>query len=195
MIWIEKHIELLIEIIAVILGVFYVVLAAKNNKWCWVFGIFSSAISIVLFVLFAKLYAEAFLYFFYVIAGIYGWIIWNNNTNQHQVYQHTLKKHLFIIIIGTLLSIGLYLIISFFFADAQKPLIDAFTTAFSFIATYLTAKKWIENWLYWIIIDLITIYLYFSRGLEIYALLMLLYAIIAAYGYLKWKKLSIIKMG
>ena len=73
--WISNHIALLLEIIAVIFGVFYVFLAAKNNNWCWVFGILGSAISIVLFLLYAKLYAEAILYFFYVLAGFYGWII------------------------------------------------------------------------------------------------------------------------
>lgn len=191
--WIFNHIALLLEISAVILGIFYIFLAAKNNSWCWIFGILGSAISIYLFIYFAKLYAEAFLYFFYVLAGFYGWITWQNQKSHTEVYQHTLKKHFLIFIIGTLLSVGLYFTLAYFFEAAQKPLIDSFTTVFSFIATYLTAKKWIENWLYWIVIDLVTTYLYFSRGLEIYALLMFTYSFIAVYGYLQWKKLIIIK--
>ncbi|MBW6482592.1 MAG: nicotinamide riboside transporter PnuC [Vicingaceae bacterium] len=192
--WISNHIALLLEIIAVIFGVFYVFLAAKNNNWCWIFGILGSALSIVLFLFYAKLYAEVVLYFFYVMAGFYGWMNWKNQKKHNQVYQHTFQKHIFILAIGSLLSISLYFIISYFFDAAQKPLIDSFTTIFSFIATYLTAKKWIENWLYWIIIDLVSTYLYFSRGLEIYALLMFSYSFIAIYGYVQWKKLSIIKM-
>jgi len=192
--WISNHIALLLEIIAVIFGVFYVFLAAKNNNWCWVFGILGSAISIVLFLLYAKLYAEAILYFFYVLAGFYGWMNWKNQKKHKQVYQHTFQKHIFILVIGSLLSFGLYFIISYFFDAAQKPLIDSFTTVFSFIATYLTAKKWIENWIYWIIIDLVSTYLYFSRGLEIYALLMFSYSFIAIYGYLQWKKLELKKV-
>ena len=192
--WISNHIALLLEIIAVIFGVFYVFLAAKNNNWCWIFGILGSAISIVLFLLYAKLYAEAVLYFFYVLAGFYGWMNWKNQKKHNQVYQHTFQKHIFILVIGSLLSFGLYFIISYFFDAAQKPLIDSFTTVFSFIATYLTAKKWIENWIYWIIIDLVSTYLYFSRGLEIYALLMFSYSFIAIYGYLQWKKLELKKI-
>ena len=128
---------------------------------------------------------------FYVVAGIYGWITWKNQKQQNEVYQHTLLSHLYIIITGVLLSVGLYFVLSTFFNEAQKPLIDSFTTIFSFIATYLTAKKWIENWIYWIVIDLITTYLYFSRALEIYALLMFFYSFIAIYGYFQWKKIYI----
>lgn len=189
--WISDHIELLLEIIAVIFGVIYVFLAAKNNNWCWIFGILGSAISIVLFVVYAKLYAEAILYFFYVLAGIYGWLSWKKQTDTQVVYQHGWKQHLVIIAIGIVLSFALYLSITYFFTDAEKPLVDAFTTIFSFIATYLTAKKWLENWVYWIVIDFVSTFLYYSRGLEIYALLMFAYTFIAIYGYLQWKKLKV----
>ena len=189
--WISNHIELLLEIIAVIFGVIYVFLAAKNNNWCWIFGILGSAISIVLFVVYAKLYAEAMLYFFYVLAGIYGWLSWKKQADTQVVYQHGWKKHAMVIAAGIMLSFGLYYTITYFFTDAEKPLIDAFTTVFSFIATYLTAKKWLENWIYWIVIDFASTFLYYSRGLEIYALLMFAYTFMAIYGYLQWKKLNV----
>ncbi|MCC7332138.1 MAG: nicotinamide mononucleotide transporter [Flavobacteriales bacterium] len=183
---------ILIEIIAVLFGVVYVVLAAKNNNFCWIFGIIGSAISIYLFIVYAKLYAEALLYFYYVIAGIYGWIIWKKQKVSDEVYQHSFYKHIVIVTIGTLLSFALYKMVTYFFVDAQRPLIDSFTTIFSFIATYLTAKKWIENWLYWVVIDLVSTFLYFSRGLEIYALLMVANTLIALYGYFSWKKLKVV---
>lgn len=189
--WISNHIELLLEIIAVTFGVFYVVLAAKNNKWCWFYGVLGSALSIVLFIAYAKLYAEAILYFYYVLAGIYGWFVWGKQQNTNTVYQSSWKKHALIIGIGSILSVGLFYIIASLFTEAQKPLIDSFTTIFSFIATYLTAKKRIENWWYWVVINLVSIFLYYSRGLEIYALLMLLNMLIAFYGYQQWKKFNI----
>lgn len=191
--WIYNNIAFLLEISAVFFGVFYIFLAVKNNNWCWLFGILGSAISIVLFLFYAKLYAEAVLYFFYVVAGVYGWVTWKNQKQHNEVYQHALISHFYIITIGALLSVGLYFVLATFFNDSQKPLIDSFTTIFSFIATYLTAKKWIENWIYWIVIDLITTYLYFSRGLELYALLMFAYTFIAIYGYFQWKKIPIQK--
>jgi nicotinamide mononucleotide transporter len=192
--WVFNNIALLLEIAAVILGIIYVVLAAKNKISCWIFGILGSLLSIALFVIYAKLYAEAVLYVFYVLAGIYGWINWSNQKNETEVYQRKLTTHLFIIGIGIVLSVGLYYVLTLFFKEAERPLIDSFTTIFSFIATYLTTKKWIENWIYWIVIDVVTTYLYFSRGLEIYALLMLAYSVIAVYGYFQWKKLNIVKI-
>lgn len=194
MTWVSNNIALLLEIVAVILGIIYVVLAAKNKISCWIFGILGSLLSIALFVIYAKLYAEAVLYIFYVLAGIYGWINWKNQKNETEVYQRKYISHLYIIGIGIVLSFGLYYILTLFFKEAEKPLIDSFTTIFSFIATYLTTKKWIENWIYWVIIDAVTTYLYFSRGLEIYALLMLAYSVIAVYGYFQWKKLNVIKI-
>ena len=194
MTWVFENISLLLEIAAVILGIIYVMLAAKNKISCWIFGILGSLLSIVLFVVYAKLYAEAVLYIFYVLAGIYGWINWKNQKNETEVYQRKLIIHLIIIGIGIVLSVGLYFVLTSFFEEAKRPMIDSFTTIFSFIATYLTTKKWIENWIYWIVIDAVTTYLYFSRGLEIYALLMLAYSVIAVYGYLQWKKLNVIKV-
>lgn len=192
--WISENIALLLEIIAVVFGVIYVVLAARNNILCWVFGIIGSTLSIWLFVAYAKLYAEAILYTYYVAAGIYGWIAWKKEDDNLNVYSHPLKHHLLIVTLGTILSIGFYFLVTNIFTDAARPMIDSFTTIFSFIATYLTTKKWIENWIYWVVIDLVTTYLYFSRGLEFYSLLMLAYSVIAVLGYIQWKKLKMIEV-
>ena len=71
--WLSNHFELILEIVAVLLGIIYVILAAKNKISCWIFGILGSVLSIFLFVFYAKLYAESVLYLFYTFAGIYGW--------------------------------------------------------------------------------------------------------------------------
>ena len=190
--WVYEHPELILESVAVLFGIIYVVLIAKNRILGWAFGIISSFVSIFLFILYAKLYSEALLYSFYVIAGFYGWYNWSRQKESAEVYCMSLKIHLIIITIGIVLSLLLYWTMTYFFTDAEKPLVDAFTTIFSFIATYLATKKWIGNWIYWIIIDLISTWLYFSRGLEIYAVLMFIYSVIAVYGYMEWKKLKVI---
>lgn len=192
--WIYENIALLLEVFAVIFGVVYVILVAKSKISCWIFGIIGSLISIYLFIVYAKLYAESILYLFYVIAGIYGWIKWKKHACPEEVYKQQFSTHVKYIGVGTVLSVLLYYIINYLFEEAEKPLIDSFTTIFSFIATYITAKKWIENWIYWIVIDAVTTYLYFSRGLEIYSLLMLSYTFIAVYGYMQWKKLKVVKV-
>ncbi len=192
--WVFNNIALLLEIVAVIFGVLYTVLMAQNKISCWIFGIIGSLLSVYLFIEYAKLYAEAVLYIFYVFAGIYGWIQWGNQKVVEEIYQQKISTHIKLIVGGTVVSVLLYFGLSYFFKEAEKPLIDSFTTVFSFIATYLMAKKWMENWFYWLIIDAISVYLYYSRGLEVYALLMLVYTGLVVYGYLKWKKLKLIKV-
>ena len=192
--WISNNLALFIEIVAVIFGVLYTVLMAKNKISCWIFGVLGSLLSIYLFIAYAKLYGEALLSIFYVFAGIYGWIMWRKQEVIEEVYQRTIMTHVKIIFVGIACSFLLFYVLIYFFKDAQKPLIDSFTTIFSFIATYLMAKKWIENWFYWIAIDGVSVYLYYSRGLEIYALLMLAYTIIVIYGYFEWKKLKVVKI-
>jgi nicotinamide mononucleotide transporter len=192
--WVFNNIALLLEIVAVIFGVLYTVLMAQNKISCWIFGIIGSLLSVYLFIVYAKLYAEAVLYVFYVFAGVYGWLVWKKQKQIDEVYLHKLSTHIKLILFGTALSFLLYYGLTYFFKEAEKPLIDSFTTVFSFIATYLMAKKWIENWFYWLVIDGISVYLYYSRGLEIYALLMLVYTGLVVYGYLQWKKLNVIKV-
>lgn len=192
--WVFNNIALLLEIVAVIFGVLYTVLMAQNKISCWIFGIIGSLLSVYLFIEYAKLYAEAVLYVFYVFAGIYGWVQWKNQKEVTEVYQQKVSTHIKLIVGGTAVSILLYFGLSYFFKEAEKPLIDSFTTVFSFIATYLMAKKWIENWYYWLVIDGVSTYLYYTRELEIYALLMLVYTILVVYGYLKWKKLKVVKV-
>lgn len=192
--WISDNFPLLLEVVAVIFGVLYTVLMAKNKISCWIFGIIGSLLSIYLFIVYAKLYAEALLSVFYVFAGIYGWIMWKKQEVIEEVYQRKIMTHIKLISVGIVFSFLLFYVLIQFFKDAQKPLIDSFTTIFSFIATYLMAKKWIENWFYWIAIDGVSVYLYYSRGLEIYALLMFAYTIIVIYGYFEWKKLKVKKI-
>ena len=194
MIWIAENKALLLEILAVIFGVAYIVLAAKNKISCWLFGIIAALLSIWLFIEHAQLYAEAFLYCFYVMAGFYGWYSWQNQVKESTIYQHPLKNHSLLIIIGGIVSVGFYYLVTNIFTDAARPLIDSFTTIFSFIATYLTIKKWLNNWIYWIVIDVVTTYLYVSRELYLYAGLMAIYSVIALYGYLQWKKLNVVKV-
>lgn len=192
--WVYNNIPLLLEIVAVIFGVLYTVLMAQNKISCWIFGIIGSLLSVYLFIEYAKLYAEAVLYVFYVFAGIYGWMQWKKQNSVEEVYQQKVSTHVKLILSGTVISLLLYFGLTFFFAEAEKPLIDSFTTVFSFIATYLMAKKWIENWYYWLVIDAVSVYLYYTRELEIYALLMLVYTILVVYGYWQWKKLKVIKV-
>ena len=177
------------EVAAVICGLVYVVLVARENIWCWFWGGLNALLSIYLFIE-IQLYAESILYVYYFLAAIYGWYAWKYSrrvSDAHAIVEWSWKKHLLLILAGFGLSYLLYLVLSNF-TDAQMPLVDAHTTIFSFLATYLVTRKVLSNWLYWIVIDAISVWLYASRGIELYAVLMLVYTVIAILGYFRWKK-------
>ncbi len=173
---------------AVGFSLIYIFLAARQNIWCWFFGGVASAISVVLFIV-VKLYAESFLFVFYVVMSVYGWIQWRKPDKgpDMPIVEWTRGRHVLIAMISVVSAIGIYSF-SVEYTDAAKPMMDALTTTFSLFATFLVAKKVLSNWIYWIAIDAVSVYLYWTRGLDIYALLMVLYTGMAVYGYLQWKK-------
>mgnify|MGYP001464798965 FL=1 len=116
--------------------------------------------------------------------GFYNW----NKKEQHlKISEWHIKKHLYIILTGALLAFILGFIFSTY-TDAKMPIIDSFTTVFSIFATYMVVKKILGNWLYWIVIDAVSVYLYDSRDLHLTALLFIIYTSIAIFGYFNWLK-------
>ena len=173
----------LIEMIAVGFNLLYVILAALQKKSCWIFGGIGCLLSVWLFYK-AKLPSEAFLYFFYFVMAVIGFFNWIKN-DQLKIRTIDLNTHIQLIISGLALTGGFYLFSSYL--NGVRPGLDALTTGFSIVATYMVIRKILENWIYWIIIDLVTAYLYFTREVNLYALLMVAYTALAIYGYFKWK--------
>jgi nicotinamide mononucleotide transporter len=177
----------LIEWIAVGFNLAFVLLIIKENKAGWLFGIAGSGLSILLFIT-VKLYAEAILYTFYVVMGIYGWQQWNKKSAADlPITEWRLVTHLRFILACIALGFGLGAVFNSH-TDAEKPFFDAFSTVFSFFATYLEAKKVLSAWLYWIFLNGFSIWLYNERGLPVYAGLMIIYTILSVVGYYQWKK-------
>ena len=178
----------IIESIAIFFSIIYVILAAKKNIWCWA----ASIISVLLYIYIcfkAHIYAESVLHVFYLFMAMYGYYYWEKDKQGEQVYEWGIKKHLFIILFGAIASFLMGFCFSIF-TSAAMPILDSFTTIFSVIATYMIVKKVLENWLYWIVIDIASVYLYFSRDLHLTSILFIIYTIIAVFGYLSWLKKS-----
>lgn len=181
------------EAAAVVCGIAYVILAAREHIACWFFGILNGLFSVYLFYQ-SGLLAESVLYLYYVAAGAYGWYAWaytkrpdQNPSRQLQVGEWRLPIHLILIVGGVFLS----LLVAWFlqnYTQAQMPLIDAHTTVFSFITTYMVTRKILSNWIYWIVIDAVSVWLYASRDLYLYALLMAGYTLLAVWGYWSWHR-------
>ena len=174
----------IIESVAVIFSISYVILVAKENIWCWA----AAGISVILYIYIcfnAKLYAETGLQIFYLFMAFYGYYNWNKNNRRLQIKEWSIRKHLFLILLGAILSF----LMGFYFAtytNSKMPIVDSFTTVFSIIATYMTVKKILENWLYWIVIDTVSVYLYATRELHLTSILFMIYTIIALTGYFSW---------
>lgn len=178
----------LLEIISVAFSLTYLFLLVKENIWCWFFAILSALLSIYLFVE-AKLYSEAVLYFAYALFGVYGWYKWKDNSEKGVIGISILpfRTHIIWVFIGTIMAFVLgYLFQTF--TDAEKTYVDAHTTSFSFVASYLEANKYLYAWIYWIIINAVTVWLYFSQGLKVYAGLMVVYFIMSGVGLWNWRR-------
>tara|TARA_Y100000741_G_C18211283_1_gene541809 strand:+ start:603 stop:1166 length:564 start_codon:yes stop_codon:yes gene_type:complete len=181
--------NIILELVAVLTAITYLILAAKENVKCWYAALISSLIYI--YIMFqAGLIMESILQIFYVLMAVYGYIQWTNkisvDTNL-SIKSWNKINHLYSISLVIALSIfsGIFLEK---YTQAALPFLDAFTTWGAIITTYMVAKKIIENWIYWFVIDSISIYLYISRELYLTAFLFLIYLIIIIFGYISWKK-------
>ena len=178
-----------IEALAVIFGIVYVILAAYQNNWCWLAAIIN--VSLYIYICYtAKLYSETGLQVFYLATAFYGWWQWTKKSTENKSIVITtldLKKHALTILLGISITLPFYFITKNY-TDAALPFSDALVTAFSLIATFMVTKKILENWIYWILIDILAIYIYLNRGLQLTAVLYFIYVIIAVAGFINWRK-------
>jgi len=180
-----------IEVLGAILGILYIFFSIRQSILTWPTGLVTSAIYIFVFFQ-SKFYADMGLQVYYVGISIYGWYYWikgNKPNNSTTVPVKRTNKKLWLKLIT--FSIVLYfaiLIILLNFTDSDVPFMDSFTTALSIIATWMLAKKYIEHWLIWIFVDIISVGLYIYKGLWPTVVLFLVYTTLAYLGYIKWKK-------
>jgi len=177
------------EVAAVVLALAYLVLVIRENIICWIAAIFSTSIYIVLMFQ-AKLYMESALQIFYIGMAIYGWYSWKHGEKPGEdlhISSWPLKLHVWpiLIILAATLTSG-YLLDTL--SEAAMPYLDSFTTWGAIVSTWMVARKIIQNWHYWFIIDSVSIYLYINRGLYLTALLFVLYLVLIVVGYLQWRK-------
>ena len=180
---------LFLEIFAVCSAILYLILAANEDVRCWYAALFSSILYMYIMYT-AGLMMESFLQIFYICMAIYGWYIWSNKINVEQelkIRSWKMQYHLYTITIVTLLAIITGFLLERY-TQAALPFLDAFTTWGAIITTYMVAKKIIENWIYWFVIDSISIYLFMSRELYLTSLLFFIYLIIIIFGYRSWMK-------
>jgi len=178
------------EIAAALMGVAYILLAAKESQWCWLFAFLSTLVYTALFWE-GQLPMQALLNFYYMGMAIYGFWLWRKHGPQTEtlmISRWRLGQHFVFIAVGIAISafLSLYLQKT---GQSQSPILDAYTTVFSVMNTWLIAKKIIENWLYWVVIDSAATVLYLQTGFYATAALFVLNTLLAIAGYVSWVKL------
>jgi nicotinamide mononucleotide transporter len=180
------------EVMAVIFAIAYLLLAVREKILCWLFAFISTAIYTVLF-WDVSLLMESALNVYYMAMAVYGWQQWTRgggNGNAPQALSiRTMSGRQHALVIGLIVVLTLisgYLLGKY--SSAAWPFVDSFTTWASVITTYLVARKYLENWLYWLVIDSVSVPLYIDRGLHLTALLFVAYIVIAVFGYIGWRR-------
>jgi nicotinamide mononucleotide transporter len=178
-----------LETLAVALGISYLLLAMRENSLCWYCAFFSTAIYVYIFGD-VSLYMESALNVYYMGMAVYGWLQWQKGGANHsgvEIVKWTAKHHIICILVILIASVisGYLLSVN---TDARLPYLDSFTTWASVLTTVMVARKVLENWLYWIVINSVSIYLYIDRDLDQTAAMFTLYLVLSVLGYVAWKK-------
>ena len=178
-----------LETLAVALGMSYLLLAMRENSLCWYCAFFSTAIYVYIFGD-VSLYMESALNVYYMGMAVYGWLQWQKGGANHsgvEIVRWTAKHHIICILAILIASVisGYLLSVN---TDARLPYLDSFTTWASVLTTVMVARKVLENWLYWIVINSVSIYLYIDRDLDQTAAMFTLYLVLSVLGYVAWKK-------
>jgi nicotinamide mononucleotide transporter len=178
-----------LETLAVALGISYLLLAMRENSLCWYCAFFSTAIYVYIFGD-VSLYMESALNVYYMGMAVYGWLQWQKGGANHsgiEIVRWTAKHHIICVLVILIASVisGYLLSVN---TDARLPYLDSFTTWASVLTTVMVARKVLENWLYWIVINSVSIYLYIDRDLDQTAAMFTLYLVLSVLGYVAWKK-------
>ncbi len=180
-----------IELLGAILGILYIRFSIRQNIFTWPTGILTSSLYIVVFFN-SALYAAMGLQFYYVAISVYGWYYWLNGKkadNKSLLPIQTVNNKLWIKV--GLVTILLFFLIRFIlikFSDSDVPNMDSLTTSLSIVATWMLARKYIENWIIWIFVDFASIGLYIYKSLWPTVILFIVYTVMAFFGYIEWKK-------
>ena len=175
------------EALAVALGVVYIVLIMKRNRWGWVAGAASSMILAVLAAR-ARLPMQSLLQMAYVAIAVYGWLRWKPNEESQRVGMWPWRGHL--VAIAVFLAVSLVLArLPIMSEHSDWPFLDSLIACVGLFASWLVARVYLENWLYWIVIDALSIFLFVQQDLGFTSLLFVAYLVISCLGFRSWLRI------
>ena len=185
------------EIIAAVIGLIYLFLEYKANVWLWPVGILMSLLYVIIFY-HGKFYADAAIYLYYIGANAYGLWKWTQTRrgdlaadvaqSKELPITHAPKRQILSLILASFALWGVLYWVLKTYTDSPVPLGDAFTTALSIVAMWMLAQKYLEQWLLWVVVNVVSTILYFWKGLYPTGTLFIVYVVVAVMGYFRWKK-------
>ena len=180
-----------IEMIGAVIGLLYLYLEYKANKWLWPVGVVMPVVYVWIFFQ-SKFYADMGVNIYYFFASIYGWIYWTRHKQEEDVelpVTHMPWRHLLPL---TVVGVALFTAIAFIlvrYTDSPVPYGDSFTTSLSILGMWLLARKHVEQWLFWFVVNVASCGLYLWKGLYPTSVLFAIYSVISVMGYFKWKRM------
>ncbi|WP_010665021.1 nicotinamide riboside transporter PnuC [Marinilabilia salmonicolor] len=197
--WLIAH---WIELLGTIFALLYLYLSVRENIWLWVTGFVSSFFYLVLF-LDERLYADMSLQVYYLVISVYGWLAWKTGRKESGkpkmpvsgVNKSLALKLLItgVLIYGVVVIALLKLPEQMGIPTSDLPYWDAFTTTGGIVATWMLARKKIEHWLVWVVVDLVSTGMYLYKGLTVTVVLYIVYTLVAVVGYREWKQQMMVR--
>ena len=182
-----------LDILTTILGLFYIWLEYRASIWLWLFGIIMPALDIYLYWSHG-LYGDAGMACYYTVAACYGYAVWKFGRKKSQTTDVMPITHMPLRLylpaaVFFLLAWGATFYVLVTWTNSTVPMLDSFTNALSFVGLWALARKYIEQWWFWIVVDVVCCVLYVQKGIPFKAGLYGLYVVIAIAGYFKWKQI------
>ena len=195
--WILMHASLITEVLGVLFALIYLWFSIRQNIWLWPFGLLTSFFYILVFYN-SRLYADMGLQVYYLVISVYGWYHWlyggkSDRKDALPVTRTTKQQGIRLFLITFVIYWILAALLTYLpgwlgIPGSQMICWDAFTTAGSIVATWMLARKILEHWLIWIVVDLVSMGMYIYKGLYLTSFLFIVYTVMAVVGFLEWKK-------
>lgn len=185
------ELKLLLQIIGTLLGLLYLWLEYKANIWVWIVGAIMPLVHGVLY-LTSGIYADAAMQLYYVAAGVYGLVVWRRAPKRKDdgIIKHTPRGWILnLVAVYAVLHVAIYFFLTEC-TDSRVPVFDSMSTALSIVAMWMLSRKLVEQWLVWLVVDMISVGLYIYKGIPITAALYTLYCILAYVGYMRWRRVA-----
>lgn len=188
---VEIVMEQILEIFGTIVGLVYLYLEYKASRLLWIASVIMPAVYLVVFYG-AGLYADTAINIYYLVIALYGWVVWSRKRGDDlptlKITRATPRVWGAMAVVYIIAQL-LFSALLYYCTDSDVVLVNGATAALSVVGMWMLARKYVEQWLVWIVVDVASAALYFYKDLEPTAVLYLLYAVVAVFGYRKWKKL------